>query len=364
MTRRQDSLAEIMAQLDPALTPLDAPPGAEARARMAALRTPEDAEPSDPRLRTPTRAGLGFGFLRRRAPVLLALAASLLVAVLAVSPLIGGATSGELHSAGADRDAAQSVDEEPEKLLMSLSQSLESGSQRGSDDVREQIGRTDSSYSLDRGEATVRLLRWSTTPETSTASELSAADDETAALTPPVLVERLIQPDGSVTVERRVLETDAAGEDLWDLMSAAGETPIGRAEPTSDQSQSGFSVPESVEDWGALLREEGDLASSPSAADYFQATTRLRSEHDLDRAAQAGLIEFLATLPGIRVDGSVADRLGRDGVSFSADSRESGIREVLVLSAEMGLIASERIGIGSADGDASDPVILEYLVWF
>jgi hypothetical protein len=189
------------------------------------------------------------------------------------------------------------------------------------------------------------------------------------AATPPRFIapeehEIVHLPDGSVSVTVRAgmpygadgeLVPDASpapGTVLWSDVQAAGDaTPLFGPPPTEESQITEF------------FKKSGTVSSGTSG-EYFSAIRLLLSEKALSSEQEAALIGFLATLPDIKVDGTVTDRLGRDGVAFSTDSRSPGeYRDTLVLSASVGILSYEVAYIGSSRTDIQAPAVIEYIAW-
>lgn len=169
--------------------------------------------------------------------------------------------------------------------------------------------------------------------------------------------------DGRKTLETRALQSrDADGNPVnlpedYDVEEIIFHHIFGVDEPVGL-----FPKPTAETDWGTLLREGEGLALNASAADYFRAVSNLRSEYPLSQTEQSGLLNFLSTLPGIRVEGSTVDRLGREGLMFSAS--EDDYLRVLIVSTESGLLAYESIYMGSERTDVSPPAVIDYRAWY
>lgn len=125
-----------------------------------------------------------------------------------------------------------------------------------------------------------------------------------------------------------------------------------------------FEDPTTVSNWAAYLRQGAGLTENATAGEYFAAIGDLLNERKLTPEQQAGIVTMLAKLPGIKLDGRVTDRLGRSGVSFSTTTREPGeVKDVLVVSAELGILSYENVFIGSSRTDIQAPAVIEYTAW-
>ncbi|WP_067244586.1 hypothetical protein [Microbacterium resistens] len=170
--------------------------------------------------------------------------------------------------------------------------------------------------------------------------------------------------DGAVEIEVRAgTPTAADGTAVPDPTPAPGAVLWTDTRPAGEGAGFFGDVPGSAAEMAEFFRASGVLVGE-SSGEYFSAVRLLLSERTLDAEQQAALVEFLATLPDVAVDGSVTDRLGRRGVSVSTDSRAPGeYRDTLVLSAAQGVLAYEATYIGSSRTDIPSPAVIEYVAW-
>ncbi|WP_110589792.1 CU044_5270 family protein [Microbacterium suaedae] len=109
-----------------------------------------------------------------------------------------------------------------------------------------------------------------------------------------------------------------------------------------------------------MLDEDG-----PSTVFYFGAVTTLINDRIPSAAEEAAALRFLAGLDGITVEGEVTDRLGRDGIAFSANDRGDGSdKTLLIVSPDTGkILATETIYIGDTRTDIESPAVIHYAAW-
>lgn len=175
-----------------------------------------------------------------------------------------------------------------------------------------------------------------------------------------MLVEYLA--DGRKLLESRALQPRSDdGKPVDDPEAYDVDEMVFRHTFEKDEPVGLFPKPSADAEWGELLREGEGLPANASAAGYFRAVSNLLSEHPLSRSEQSGLLRFLATLSGIRVEGQVVDRLGRPGVSFSAPDGE--YRRVLIISPTRGVLAYESLYTGSDRTDIPSPAVIDYKAW-
>lgn len=171
-------------------------------------------------------------------------------------------------------------------------------------------------------------------------------------------------PDGSVSITVRAgVPYDPDGDPVADPSPAPGTVLWSLVQEPADVVLIFEPAPTEVSQIDEFFDKSG-VVPSRTSGEYFSAIPRLLSEQALSREQEAALIGFLATLPDISVDGAVTDRLGREGVAFSTESRTPGdYRDTLVLSASAGILSYEVTYIGSSRTDIQAPAIIEYLAW-
>lgn len=171
-------------------------------------------------------------------------------------------------------------------------------------------------------------------------------------------------PDGGAHVEVRAGKSyQPNGVPVPDPTPAPG-TLIWSIDRTAEEEESVLAMPPSRADEYAAYFARNAPVPAVASGDYFSAVRGLLSVQSLSSDQEAAMIEFLATLPDIRVDGAVTDRLGRRGISFSTDSRAPGkYRETLVLSASRGVVSYENTYIGSTRKDLRAPAVIDYVAW-
>lgn len=171
-------------------------------------------------------------------------------------------------------------------------------------------------------------------------------------------------PDGSVNVTVRAgVPYDADGELVANPSPVPG-TVLWSDVQTADQVVDIFGSPPTEQSQIAEFFEKSGTVFSGTSGEYFSAIRVLLSEKALSGEQEAALIGFLATLPDIKVDGMVTDRLGRAGVAFSAETRSPGeYRDTLVLNGSVGILSYEVTYIGSSRTDIQAPAVIEYIAW-
>jgi hypothetical protein len=169
--------------------------------------------------------------------------------------------------------------------------------------------------------------------------------------------------DGTVVLEQvAVGPVNAEGVPVEDPDAPQPGDVIWRQEFRAGEYMYLFKEPTDTADWGAYLREGEGLEPGASTSDYFQAVTDLLSERKLSFGKQSSLVLFLASLPNITVEGDTHDRLGREGVSFS--TTEGDWKSVLVISPEFGVIAHERVYLGTDTTYVKAPAVMSYVSWY
>ena len=100
----------------------------------------------------------------------------------------------------------------------------------------------------------------------------------------------------------------------------------------------------------------------PTTAEYFKAITGLLSNRLITAEQEFALLEFIATLPNIELDGTTTDRLDRRGVVVRVTEKDYA--HLLVLSPQTGkFLAAETIYIGSSRTDIPSPAVTSYIAW-
>ncbi|NYD66042.1 hypothetical protein [Agromyces atrinae] len=168
-------------------------------------------------------------------------------------------------------------------------------------------------------------------------------------------------PDGSVSrIARATVPypedagTVRPGDELWRLEYAPGEYQPVFPDPPTDAAAV-----------GEYLARYGALPEEPTSGDYILAIQMLLTERTLASTEEAALLRFVASLPDLMVNGTVTDRLGRQGVSVSTTSRAPGefIDSLIVSPAGAGILSSEMTYIGSDRTDIASPAIVLYYAW-
>lgn len=143
------------------------------------------------------------------------------------------------------------------------------------------------------------------------------------------------------------------GVHLWSLTSAPGSNgTLFVAEP-----------PTSPSDVGAYFVNEGVIATG-SAAEYLIAVQDLLRSRPLSSAQEAAVIEFLASLADLSVTGKTVDRLGREGIMFTAESAEpTEHTEAILVNASDGILAFEETYVGEGRAELRAPAVINYVAW-
>lgn len=123
-------------------------------------------------------------------------------------------------------------------------------------------------------------------------------------------------------------------------------------------------IPPAV-NWKTYLASALDASTDLNAGEVFGAVRLLLSERSLSSAQQASLVQYVATLPDVRLHGEVTDRLGRTGAYISTDAMAPGeYQDVLIISADLGIIAHEVMYIGTDREDLASLTVTEYTGWY
>ncbi|MFC9559421.1 hypothetical protein [Agromyces sp. NPDC056965] len=215
------------------------------------------------------------------------------------------------------------------------------------------------------GSETVRSQSW--------ALALAPESEELPVAIVPEVREFTRHADGSVLIEVRAgVPYGAEGQEIVSFLQVAPGELVWREElePGEQTWMYPDAPPTDAALYAGYFREHNPISSEPDSevpttSHYFNWTTHLLNEWNMNPAQRAALLEFLAGLPDIAVDGTVEDRLGRPGVSFSTHTRDiSGeYRDMLVVSPEMGVLSSERVYIGTDRTDIEAPAVVHYVAW-
>lgn len=172
------------------------------------------------------------------------------------------------------------------------------------------------------------------------------------------------QPDGSLDITVRAgATTDRNGSVVHDARTKPGMELWSLTIPAQEATVFPVAPPSTASAYAEYFERSGTLRSRASG-EYFSAVRLLLSERALSSKQQSALIEFLASLPDIVVDGAVTDRLGRRGIAFSTQSRSPGeYQDALVMSGSAGVLSYEATYIGSSRTDLQAPAVIEYIAW-
>jgi hypothetical protein len=156
--------------------------------------------------------------------------------------------------------------------------------------------------------------------------------------------------DGSAEV---VPEPDApaAGTVLSETIFAEGEFDV----PVRD-------VPEPTED--GLLRSLASVGLTPGGGSFetMETIKGLFSFWTLSDVHHRGLLTLLLGRDDISVLGTATDRAGRPTVGIAAENN-SGLRDILLISAETGRIVGLETVRATADGDLPAGAVVSYTLW-
>ncbi|RLP75203.1 hypothetical protein D9V32_09875 [Mycetocola tolaasinivorans] len=339
MNTGNDSLVGLMARIDPAITPLDAPLDERDLAVLARVQLAGETVHNRTGLRargtTAERAARNRWF---RVPSL-AIAASL-VAVLGITATSVSLWPGSSTAARAETPAqlvAEPLDVTPQKLLESVSSNLL---------VR--------SVPVDTHR--VRSQYWA----------LEFRPDNPPQTIEPERSDIEFYANGTTALQIRALgRADSAGRLPPGTSGEAAGALIKQRTFAAGQYPFFFADPAGVTDWGAYLRAGQALDASATTGDYLSAVRTLLSERTLTALQQSELLRFISTLPDLRVDGTVTDRLGRAGTSLSSETRDAGnMRDVLIVTPTRGVIAHESVYTGSDRRDLTAPAVIDYTAWY
>ncbi|PWC05142.1 hypothetical protein [Agromyces badenianii] len=326
---------------------------AESTLRSIMREDEPDSDPANPLLSigaTVTPITSASSMSRRLRPVYLSVAAGLLVLIVAAIAMVavprGGASTA--WAATPPQLAPQPIAGTSKELLMEMSEAV-----RLSDPPAAQGGRT------------VRSQSW--------ALSLTPGSDELPVAIVPEDREFTRRADGSVAIEVRAgVPYDAEGKEIISFLQVQPGELVWRDDVPPGEYLFMYpdAPPVDAAAYAQYFREHNPISSEPASAvpttgNYFNWTQQLLNEWNMNPAQRAALLEFLAGLPDIAVDGTVNDRLGRPGVSFSTNfSDVSGeYRDMLVISPEMGVLSYERVYVGTGRTDIEAPAVVHYVAW-
>lgn len=206
------------------------------------------------------------------------------------------------------------------------------------------------------GGTTVRFQTW--------ALEFDPEADALPQQITPEEHELRHRPDGSTEIQVRAgVSYDANGDAVADPDPAPGTLLWFQDSPAVESADIFDEPPLHPDEFAKYFQDSGTVAAGTSG-EYFTAVRLLLSEQTLSSDQEGAMIEFLAMLPDIHVDGTLFDRLDRLGVSFSTESRSPGeYRDTLVVSATDGVLSYESTYIGSDRTDLRAPAVIEYIAW-
>ncbi|KRC62465.1 hypothetical protein ASE14_01095 [Agromyces sp. Root81] len=313
----------------------------------------EDAAPASedaPDLAPVTPITSARGVSRKLRPVYLSVAAGVLVLLVAAIAMVAVPRGGASVSWAATPSqlAPQPITGTSKELLMEMSEAVRL-----------------SALPEAQGGRTVRFQSW--------ALALAPDSEELPVSIVPEDREFTRRADGSVLTEVHAgVPYDAEGKEIVSFLQVQPGELVWREEVPPDEYLFMYpdAPPVDAAAYAQYFREHNPVSSdpdseAPTTGDYFRWTAQLLNEWNMNPAQRAALLEFLAGLPDLTVDGTVNDRLGRPGVSFSTHTRDiSGdYRDMLVVSPEMGVLSYERVYIGTDRTDIEAPAVVHYVAW-
>lgn len=116
---------------------------------------------------------------------------------------------------------------------------------------------------------------------------------------------------------------------------------------------------------GAYFRAVLGTPESPDAAQVIQQIATVLMEQELSPAQRAAFLRYLASLPGIRLEGRTTDRLGRPGILFSVPRAAApDYVEYLAVDPRTGtILLTETSYVGLARTDIRSPSVISYRAW-
>lgn len=107
------------------------------------------------------------------------------------------------------------------------------------------------------------------------------------------------------------------------------------------------------------------VGEEPSAAQLIPELNSLLLEQTLSPAQESALLRYASTLPDIELVGSTTDRLGRDGMVFTATNPDQpDYAQRLIVSPTTGhILATETIYIGTTRTDIASSSVVSYFAW-
>lgn len=116
----------------------------------------------------------------------------------------------------------------------------------------------------------------------------------------------------------------------------------------------------------AARMEECNLPQR-GASGRFAAVVESLLETPAQPAERAAVLDYLAGTPRLGVVGAIDDRLGRPGIGFTVQARDSGLatQYLLVIDAEDGRILDYEETLTGDPGmlNVRTPAVIEYIAW-
>ncbi|MFT4230191.1 MAG: hypothetical protein QM602_07885 [Microbacterium sp.] len=205
---------------------------------------------------------------------------------------------------------------------------------------------------------TVRLQSWELHTEIGDEGSIVSSSVE------PHWSETTFADDGSV----RILLTAAdpfPGQDAEGLPTPGTVLADETLEPGEYVSTYDEAVPTDPAEIDAYLAQYAGEESPLTAGAAIREISGLLSSIIVTTEQETAIIAYLQTLDGLTVAGTVIDRLGREGIAFSAADRRPGeYQDYLILSPDTGsIIAAETVYIGSERTDITSPSVIDYVAW-
>lgn len=139
-----------------------------------------------------------------------------------------------------------------------------------------------------------------------------------------------------------------------DQFAAGGFPLVFTAAPPADQEQM---LRYLSDNGGAVTGGTGEILARAAQA---------RKEWVFDGGASAALLEGVVSQPGVTLDGETVDRLGRDSIAFSVQTR-AGFRDILLFDRSTGLLDGyEAVYLGGGGSEVKLPTtnsVYSYTAW-
>ncbi|GAA3665327.1 hypothetical protein [Microbacterium marinilacus] len=220
---------------------------------------------------------------------------------------------------------------------------------------------TEETTSAVRGQRVVRFRQWALSTYIGEDGEIASSRIE------PEWRETVFRDDGGI--RSRALVAEPFDGDGSEGAAEPGTVIFDETlEPGASAIRDFFVYPDPPTDpaeVGGYLAGTMGAESEPTLGQYFAETGGLLANRVISAEQEAALLAFLSEQPGLRVDGSTTDRLGRQGVVLRAtDWRPGQYENILIVSPSDGaFLAAETIYIGHDRDDIASPSVVEYTAW-